>query len=152
VSVIVLTNGATHHKAVAEGREKEEDEMALSMRRIFSVLAVAALTAAMVLGGAGSALAKERAHCTTNQEDPYELETCAGGSGEQGGGGGGQKETIAYRGEDPYADVTTGGGSNFRGTGEGGGGHICISSADGSVVYPCYFGKGGLNKDAPIYR
>jgi hypothetical protein len=38
-------------------REKEEDEMALSTRRIFSVIAVAALMAAMMAIAASSAMA-----------------------------------------------------------------------------------------------
>ena len=45
-------------EGVAEGREKEEDEMALSMRRIFSVIAVAALMAAMLAAMAVPAFAE----------------------------------------------------------------------------------------------
>ena len=65
---------ATHHKAVAEGREKEEDEMAISMRRIILVLAVAAVMAAMVAGSAATALAEEIiedpwAHCVYEDTD-----------------------------------------------------------------------------------
>ncbi len=56
---IVCGARATHHRAVAEGREKEEDEMTLSMRRIFSVIAVAALMAAMMVAMAVPAFAEE---------------------------------------------------------------------------------------------
>ena len=54
---IVCRVRATHHRAVAEGRE-EEDEMALSMRRIFSIVAVAALMAAMLAAMAVPAVAE----------------------------------------------------------------------------------------------
>ncbi len=69
---IVCGVRATHHRAVAERRE--EDEMAISMRRIILVLAVAAVMAAMVAGSAATALAEEIiedpwAHCVYEDTD-----------------------------------------------------------------------------------
>ncbi len=48
------------------GREKEEDEMALSMRRIFSVLAVTALMVAMLVASAMPAFADPNTSTTPN--------------------------------------------------------------------------------------
>ena len=62
---IVCGVRATHHRAVAEGRE-EEDEMALSMRRIVSIVAVAALMAAMLAAMAVPAFAEIA--CTWEQD------------------------------------------------------------------------------------
>ena len=62
----VWGKGNPSHRAVAEGREKEEDEMALSMRRIFSVLAVMAIMAAMVAASAMPAFAQGRSATAPN--------------------------------------------------------------------------------------
>jgi ferric-dicitrate binding protein FerR (iron transport regulator) len=50
--------GKSNQSRRLPGREKEEDEMALSMRRIFSVIAVAALMAAMLAAMAVPAFAE----------------------------------------------------------------------------------------------
>ena len=63
------------------------------MRRLLLVLAAAVFIVALVMGGAGAALAMEDAHCTTEEGTIFVEETCAGGSGsgdysEDGQGGG----------------------------------------------------------------
>ena len=110
----------------AEGKEGG------ALRRIILVLTVAALMAAMALGGAGSAQAKDDAHCTG---DGVSFSECAGGSGQRGGGGGGKERTTTNG-----AITSTGGGSDFRGTGRGGGGRNCTTVGGGTQL-PCESGK-----------
>ena len=99
------------------------------LRRIVLAFLVAALMAAMALGGAGSAQAKVAAHCTG---DGISFSDCAGGSGEQGGGGGGKVFTTN--------GTSTGGGSIFRGTGSGGGGRDFVTNFI-TGPQPCTSGK-----------
>jgi len=89
------------------------------MKRILLVLSVAALMAMMLVAmGAGSALAKESAHCGVPQprNQGGVEQVCAGGSGGTSGGGGGQ--TTTFPGE-PSFTLTTG-GSGAPGGGSGG--------------------------------
>ena|SRR5215210_847187 len=99
------------------------------MRRILLILAVAALMAATVWGGAGSALAKEPAHCKQADFDPS-LQTCAGGSGDQSGGGGGQTTDLQPVANPGIVTQTTGGSGKKGG---GGGGKDCFNVAGSTI-------------------
>ena len=106
---------------------------ALVLRRMVLALLAAVLMTAMTLGEAGSAQAKEAAHCIGDQ---VSFSECAGGSGQRGGGGGGKVLTTVG------GSTSIGGGSDFRGfrgTGSGGGGRNC--SVILGTPEPCESGK-----------
>ena len=109
---------ATHRKVVAEGRKKkkEEDEMALSMRRIGMLVTVVALMAAMMVATAVPAFAGR--NCKVSEESSQ----CAGGSSSGG---------IHYGGRDAVDHDGTSETTNGGGGGQGGGGGRCARGVNG---------------------
>src|SRR5918998_2180131 len=112
------------------GREKEEDEMALSMRRIRLVLWAAALVAALVASTAVPAFAagggkEEPCTVTGPIEEPGTIVECQGGAGGGGGGAGGGYGGQSTQDFSPttfqeYSGGGGGGGAGIRGSGRGG--------------------------------
>jgi hypothetical protein len=99
------------------------------MKRMVSVLAVAALMAVMMVAMAAPAFADPGGvpgHCKEGAGQLF-LERCSGGSGEQGGGGGGQTTTTVFA----PVTITTGGSGEQGG---GGGGRNCVNFLDKPIV------------------
>jgi hypothetical protein len=94
--------------------------MALSMRRILSVVAVAALMAVMLVAMAAPAIASHQ-NCRTKGT----IETCSGGEGVPPGGGG-ESTTI----DRESGDFVTSGGEGGKG---GGAGARCEGNIFGSA-------------------
>ena len=106
------------------------------MKRIITVLAVAALTAMMVAANAAPAFAKT--NCDKFSDEPNIVD-CRGGDGSGEGTGGGGRGGKVYLDEYGSGELTTSGGQGGKGGGSGG---RCTGTVEPYLDVDCTEGYG----------